>query len=169
MFHIIGKIVKGGITMTPKDLSAVLDMAIEKEIEAQAFYLDLHNRVEDPEAKQALHFMAGEEKKHEEFLTNYKKAGMGGESLKQTQVVDYKIAEHLEKPDVSGRLESKDVYLIAAHRELNSYNFYNALAEIHPEGETKTMLLRMANEELKHKEKVEYLYSNTAFPQTAGG
>ena len=28
---------------------------------------------------------------------------------------------------------------------------------------------RMANEEKKHKEKVEYLYSNTAFPQTDGG
>jgi hypothetical protein len=27
----------------------------------------------------------------------------------------------------------------------------------------------MANEELKHKEKMEYLYANTAFPQTAGG
>jgi hypothetical protein len=27
----------------------------------------------------------------------------------------------------------------------------------------------MANEELKHKEKMEYLYTNTAFPQTAGG
>jgi rubrerythrin len=31
------------------------------------------------------------------------------------------------------------------------------------------MLLRMAAEELKHKEKVEYLYTNTAFPQTQGG
>jgi hypothetical protein len=27
----------------------------------------------------------------------------------------------------------------------------------------------MANEEMKHKEKVEYLYTNTAFPQTEGG
>jgi len=27
----------------------------------------------------------------------------------------------------------------------------------------------MANEEMKHKEKMEYLYSNTAFAQTAGG
>ncbi len=25
----------------------------------------------------------------------------------------------------------------------------------------------MANEELRHKEKVEYLYANTAFPQTS--
>jgi hypothetical protein len=31
------------------------------------------------------------------------------------------------------------------------------------------MLLRMADQELKHKEKVEYLYANTAFTQTAGG
>jgi len=27
----------------------------------------------------------------------------------------------------------------------------------------------MAAEELKHKEKMEYLYANTAFTQTAGG
>jgi len=155
--------------MSSKDLSAVLDMAINKEIEAQAFYMDLHGRVSDTEAKQTLNFMAGEEKKHEEFLVKYKTGGMGTESLKQSQVVDYKIAEHLEKPDISGKMDSKDVYLVAAHRELNSYNFYKELADIHPKGTVRDMLLKMANEELKHKEKVEYLYSNTAFPQTAGG
>ena len=37
------------------------------------------------------------------------------------------------------------------------------------DGKAKEMLLKMANEELKHKEKMEYLYANTAFPQTAGG
>jgi rubrerythrin len=61
------------------------------------------------------------------------------------------------------------VYLVAAHRELQTYNFYKALADLHPDGEAKEMLLKMANQELKHKEKVEYLYANTAFPQTAGG
>ena len=66
-------------------------------------------------------------------------------------------------------MESKDIYLIAAHRELNSYNFYKELAAIQPDGDVKEMLLKMANEELKHKEKVEYLYANTAFPQTEGG
>ena len=40
---------------------------------------------------------------------------------------------------------------------------------LHTDGEARTMLLKMANEELKHKEKMEYLYSNTAFPQTSGG
>ena len=84
-------------------------------------------------------------------------------------VVDYKIAEHLEVPDIQKNVETKDVYLVAAHKELNSYNFYKSLSDAQPAGEVKDVLMRMANEELKHKEKVEYLYSNTAFPQTAGG
>jgi rubrerythrin len=83
--------------------------------------------------------------------------------------VDYSIAEHLEPPEPKETLDEKDAYLLAAHRELRAYNFYRALAAIHPEGTTRQMLDRMANEELKHKEKVEYLYSNAAFPQTDGG
>ena len=47
--------------------------------------------------------------------------------------------------------------------------FYSELANMNADGELKTMLLKIANEELKHKEKMEYLYSNTAFPQTSGG
>jgi rubrerythrin len=66
-------------------------------------------------------------------------------------------------------MSSQDVYLIASHRESRSHLFYSELAGLHTEGDTKTMLLKMANEELKHKEKMEYLYSNTAFPQTSGG
>ena len=66
-------------------------------------------------------------------------------------------------------MKSTDVFLVAAHRELDSYNFYTGLAGLHPEGELKRIFLRIANEELKHKEKVEYLYANAAFPQTDGG
>lgn len=155
--------------MQVKDLSIILEMAIAKEIEAQAFYMDLHNRVSDPEARQTLQFLAREEKKHEEFLVRYRDGGAGPQSLKTSQIIDYKIAEHLDKPDVSAKMDSKDIYVVAAHRELNSFNFYTSLADVHPKGDVKEMLLRMAGEELRHKEKVEYLYSNTAFPQTEGG
>jgi rubrerythrin len=155
--------------MQSKDLSAVLDMAIGKEIEAHAFYLDLQGRVSDPVARQTLQFLADEEKMHQEFLTRYKEGAVGPQSLKSSQVIDYKIADHLEQPDISGKMDSIDIYLVAAHRELNSFNFYKGLAEMHPQGTAREMLLKMANEEMKHKEKVEYLYSNTAFPQTAGG
>ena len=155
--------------MEEKKIAAVIDMAIERETEAFAFYQGLSQKVEDPQAKETLQFLSNEEKKHKEFLEKYRKGGYGPEGLRMTEVVDYKIAEYLAAPDIKKNMESKDVYLVAAHRELNSYNFYKSLAEMHPDGNAKTILLRMANEEKKHKEKVEYLYSNTAFPQTSGG
>ncbi|HPL62166.1 MAG TPA: hypothetical protein PK587_00245 [Syntrophales bacterium] len=40
---------------------------------------------------------------------------------------------------------------------------------MHPAGEVREFLLGMAAQELGHKEKVEYLYANTAFPQLDGG
>ena len=131
--------------------------------------MSLCNRIEDKSIKDTLKFLADEEQKHKEFLVNYREGRYGPDSLRLTDVVDYKIAEYLEEPDIKKDMDSKDVYLAAAHRELQSYNFYKALADLHPDGEAKKMLLKMANEEMKHKEKVEYLYSNTAFPQTAGG
>lgn len=144
-------------------------MAINKEIEAYDFYMRLHNLVADTDVKQTLQFLADEEKKHRDFLIQYRNTGHGVGALSSNTSVDYKIAEYLQEPDISGQIDSKDAYLIAAHRELGSYNFYKTLAESHPQGEIQNMLLKMAQEEMKHKEKVEYLYSNTAFGQTAGG
>ena len=89
--------------------------------------------------------------------------------MKLSEVEDQKIAEHVSAPEVKPQMDTKDVYLIAAHRELAAYTFYTEFAKLHSDAEVKAMLTKIANEELKHKEKVEYLYSNTAFPQTAGG
>ena len=155
--------------MEEKKIAAVIDMAIEREVEAYNFYQNLSKKVEDPTAKESLQFLSNEEKKHREFLEKYRQGGLGSEGLRMTEVVDYRIAEYLDKPDIKKNMESKDVYLVAAHRELNSYNFYQSLANMHPDGNARAVLMRMANEEKKHKEKVEYLYSNTAFPQTSGG
>jgi rubrerythrin len=155
--------------MENKKLEEVICIAIKREEEAYAFYQDLCKKVQDKTAQETLEFLAGEEKKHKEFLVRYRDGGYQTAGLRMNTVVDYHIAEHLEKPDLDKNMESKDVYLVAAHRELNSYNFYTSLADIQPAGEVKDMLLKVASEELKHKEKAEYLYSNTAFPQTDGG
>ncbi|MCX5905569.1 MAG: ferritin family protein [Proteobacteria bacterium] len=155
--------------MADKQLEEVLAIAIQREEEAIAFYQGLYRRVQDETAQDTLAFLAGEEKKHKEFLLNYRAGEYKAESLRMNTVVDYKIAEHREKQDSAASLESKDAYLVAAHRELASYNFYTSLAGIHPAGEVKDLLLKIAGEELRHKEKVEYLYANTAFPQTDGG
>jgi len=155
--------------MKDQKIANVIETAIKREEEAYVFYTDIRDRVEDRSAQETLEFIAGEEKKHRDFLVAYRDGGFGVHALRMTDVVDYKIAEHLEEPAVNDNTRSEDVYLIAAHRETRSYHFYTELAQLHPEGDLHEMLVKIANEELKHKEKMEYLYANTAFPQTDGG
>ena len=150
-------------------LADVIKMAIVKEKEAYDFYMDLYKIVEDKDAKDNLKFMAQEEAKHKEFLINCQKGLVCANVLKMDAAIDYKIIENIEKPDIKKNMKSSEVYLVAANRELNAYNFYNSLAGSYPAGEVKDLLTKMANEESKHKEKFEYLYTNTAFPQTEGG
>jgi rubrerythrin len=150
-------------------LLTLIDTAIKREEEAYAFYMELHGKAADGSVRDTVLWIAAEEKKHREFLVQYREGGFGARGLRLSDVVYYHIAEHEDEPEVSGDMNSADVYLVAAHREARSHRFYRELAEQHDAGEARDMLLKMANEELKHKEKMEYLYTNTAFPQTAGG
>jgi rubrerythrin len=152
-----------------KTIADIIDMAIQREKEAYVFYMDIHEKVKDTSVRDTVEFIAKEEIKHKEFLVGYRAGNYGSDSLRMADVVDYRIAEYLEEPEVEDNSSSQDVYLIASHREARSHLFYKELAGMHTDGELNSMLLKMANEELKHKEKMEYLYSNTAFPQTSGG
>lgn len=152
-----------------KRVSDIVEIAIKREEDAYDFYMDILQKVTDTSVKDTLKFIAGEEKKHKAFWVNYRDGNFGAEALRMSDVVDYKIAEYMEEPEVEKNPKPEDVYLVASHRELRSHQFYNQLAKLHAEGEPREMLFKMANEELKHKEKMEYLYANTAFPQTSGG
>lgn len=152
-----------------KRVSDIIEIAIKREEDAYDFYMEIHSKVADPGVKETLEFIAGEEKKHKAFLVSYRDGNFGEKALRMSDVVDNKIAEYLEEPEVDENSKPEDVYLVASHRELRSHRFYTELANHHAEGDPREMLLKMANEELKHKEKMEYLYANTAFPQTSGG
>ncbi|MEJ5359792.1 MAG: ferritin family protein [Desulfobacterales bacterium] len=150
-------------------LMALIDTAIRREEEAYAFYRELRGRVADDASRETIDWIAGEEKKHKEFLEQYRQGGFGSGELRLAEPVYYRIAEHQEEPAVREDMSRPEVFLIAAHRELRSHRFYRALAAEHGEGPAREMLARMATEELRHKEKMEYLYANAAFPQTSGG
>ena len=150
-------------------MQSVIDLAIQKEEEAYNFYLNLRKNVEDKTAKDTLKYLADEEAEHKAFLVKCKDQMSCDVVLRPDMPVDYKVAEHLKQPDIKKNMNSEEVFLVAANRELYAHNFYKGLAELCPKGPVKELLLKIAGEEMKHKEKMEYLYSNTAFAQTAGG
>ncbi len=155
--------------MESKTVQDLIATAIGKEEEAYFFYLDMHDAVSDAQARETIMWIAGEERKHRQFLIDYRDGKLGDTALRMSAPVNYKVADHLEEPAVDEKTQSADIYLIAAHRELSAHHFYLELARLNADGEPQQMLMKMANEELKHKEKMEYLYSNTAFAQTSGG
>jgi hypothetical protein len=144
-------------------LLSLIDTAIQREED------DLQNRASEAAVKDTLAFIAGEEEKHRAFLVKYRDGGFSTSSLRLSDVTYYQIAEHQKEPETDEDMTSADVYLVASHRESRSHKFYTELAHLQTDEEARAMLLKMANEELKHKEKMEYLYSNAAFGQTSGG
>jgi rubrerythrin len=154
------------LTMT---LSDVLNKGIQREIESQQLYSDLERRVKESAAKYAFEILVKEEHRHQQILEQYLKGGLTKGALDIKQVVDYRIAEHLQQPGIRPEMTLPEIFMLAANREKESNQFYLGLASIHPAGETKQLLEKLASEELGHKSKVESLYTQVAFPQTDGG
>jgi len=150
-------------------LENILTKAIEKEIESQHLYRDLSQKMADEAAKDAFQQLSREEQEHENLLRKYLRGELRGGALNKEQVLDYKIAEHLEQPELSPGMKLKDVFLLAANREKASHEFYLSLAGVHPAGEVKGLIEQLAAQELEHKQRVEFLYTEVAFPQTDGG
>jgi len=156
--------------MLDDQLLEYINIAIAREEEAFRFYSELAGKVAEDSARDTLLWISEEEKKHKAFLVKFRAEGVGPEAMRLSDVVYYNIAEHLEEPDVEEDMTRSDIFLVASHRELRSYKFYTEMAALYKEGDSvHEMLSKIANEELKHKEKMEYLYANTTFPQTDGG
>ena len=150
-------------------VQSILERAIEKEIESQRLYRDLGQKVTNAAARDAFIQLSREEQGHEDLLKKYLRGELGEGVLKREQVLDYKIAEHLEQPEITSGMGLKDVFLVAANREKAAHEFYFSLAGAHPSGRVRGLLERLAAQELEHKQKVEFWYNEVAFPQTDGG
>ena len=155
--------------VTQLTLKEVLGKAIQKEIESRLLYIDLSQKMKDQVAQNAFQELAQQEQGHQNLLEQYLQGKLKGGTLSRGQTVDYKIAERLNQPEISPDMQLKDVFLLAANREMHSYEFYLGLAEIHPAGEAKRLIEGLATQELGHKQRVEFLYTEVAFPQTNGG
>ena len=155
--------------MEDKRYQEIIETAIHREEEAYAFYLEIAGNAPDKSVKETCEWIAAEEKKHRQFLVDYRDGKYGPGPMRMADVTLYRIAEHQQEPEIATDMKREEVFLVASHRELRSYHFYTELAEQHAAGDLKDMLLRIATEELKHKEKMEYRYANTACPQTSGG
>lgn len=150
-------------------LQRALEEAIAKEIEAQKLYTEIGETVTDDAARDILKQLVKVEKKHEELLRSYLRGELGEGTLETGHVLDYRIAEHFNLPEVKSDMKLDEVLLLAANREKASHELYLFLAAAHPPGNIKKLFEELASQELDHKHRMEFIYSEVAFPQTSGG
>lgn len=150
-------------------LKEVLEKAIQKEIEAQNFYTELAGMVNNSAISDEFQNLVRQEKGHQWVLEQYLRGELKEGSLSTGHIVDYRITEKLGDPEISADMDIKATFHLAANREMMSHEFYTGLASIHPEGEVRKLLEELAEQELGHKHRLEFLYTEVAFPQTDGG
>jgi rubrerythrin len=144
------------------ELEAIIKSAIAQEELSHDFYKRLAGLVSQADTKDTLEYLAKEELEHKAFLQSCF-TPQGCKLAGEAQNVH--LAELLQAPAISEDISPKEALVIAAKREEGSYRFYQALASLQPPGEIQDFLNKMAKVELSHKEKVEYLYDNAAFPE----
>lgn len=144
------------------EMEAVVKSAIAQEEMSHDFYRRLAEAVSHADTKETLQYLAKEELEHKHFLESC----LTAEGCKLTgRPKDAHLAELLEAPAFHPEMSPKEALVIAMKREEGSHRFYQALAALQPPGEIRAFLEKMAQMELSHKEKMEYLYDNMAFPE----
>jgi rubrerythrin len=144
------------------ELEAIIKSAIAQEELSHEFYRRMANLVTHKETKETFEYLAHEELEHKHFLQSCM-TPQGCKLVGQTQ--NAHLAELLKAPDFREDLAPKEALIIAMKREEGSYRFYQTLAGLQPPGDIRAFLEKMAQVELIHKEKMEYLYDNAAFPE----
>ena len=134
----------------------ILQFAISREIEAYRFYDALAMRMSDPEKKKMFEDLAAEELQH--------KADLELELMKTGEVVNvinkdnFETGEYHIEGDVEFDMEYKDMLQLAIEKESAAFRLYAGLsAQVQDEASIET-LLRLAEEEVKHKIRFEFEY-----------
>ena len=150
-------------TMKAEDAKKIIGNAINNEVEAYTFYRGIADKVKDPALKSLFAELAGEEKKHREFLQGMLNKDIA--KMKFDASHDYKVADALPAPALSIDMKPLEGIVVAIKKELEAMQMYTQLANLARDTETQLLFSQLANMERGHKARLEDLYTNMAFPE----
>lgn len=139
------------------EIAELLDIAIYKEIASEAVYVAAKSSTDDPGAEALMDELALEEKKHIQWLTDFRDKG-AKQQWHRGPVQDLKISEYLTAADSPSGAGLQDALIFAMKREQQSVDFYSRMMGIVRGRSAKGLCRKLVNEELRHKLKLELLY-----------
>jgi rubrerythrin len=141
-------------------IEEILELAIDREVEAYRLYMDLASRTATPMTRKMFEDLAQEELEH--------KGKLELEVLKTGKVLrtaKLNLSDYMTSDEPKIDMDYKDILVGAIQKEKISFRLYVDLAAAVEDGESHEVLLSLAEEEAKHKLRFEIEYDNL----TAGG
>lgn len=145
-----------------ENLDAILDFAIEKEIEAAEFYTDLSKGEAFSGSGEMFGEFAQEERKHQKMLEDFKTQGAttGLKDYKFKWITDIKRSDYVVDLEYSPGMGYNDILMLAMKREEKALKLYNECLEQTDSAEGKTLFKILCQEEAKHKLALETMYDD---------
>lgn len=150
--------------MNLTDINKLIDFAIAQEHEAYSFYKTASEKMTNPGVKQLFLELAQDEKGHANLLERYRQ-NKAIEELFKAQVIDYKIAETQDMPELSINMKPAEAITIAMKREQQAAELYRSLANNAINQTEREVLENLANMEMGHKHKLENAFVDIGYPE----
>ena len=142
--------------MEPNNFKEVVTFAIRKEAEAYNLYTTYSQLDKNPGTKVMFEELAGREQKHREILEGVEKKDVS--EYKLETIPDLKIGDFVDEQEFSSDMDYASALRFAIKREEFSLRLYNLMAEKADDPELKKLFSALAQEESKHKLRLETEY-----------
>jgi len=139
-----------------RDFEEVINFAMQKEAGAAALYEEAAKLSKRSEAKAMFDELAAEERRHRETLGKLERKDVSRYTLER--ISDMKMSEYMRDVEFRRDMEYQDILILAIKREEKSRNLYTDLAAHTDDPELKKLFRALAQEEAKHKLKLETEY-----------
>ena len=145
--------------MTAVSCSSVDDVvafAIEKEEKAMDFYQKCADRAKNTGIKKFFVEMVAEEAGHCKMLKDLDRGHLA--DIKLSKVEDLRISDYLVDVKFKDDLTYQEALTLAMKKEQKAHDFYVAWQNKCMHDKTAKLFEMLANEEMKHKRKIETVY-----------
>ena len=138
----------------------VIQFAIDKEIEAAAFYDECAQKETFSGAQKTLQEMAAEERKHQKMLEQIDKTPEKLEDYDWKWIPDMKRSDYMVDLTYEPGMHYTDILRLAMKREENALKLYNELQGKAVDKGQANIFKMLCQEEAKHKLFLETLYDD---------
>ena len=149
--------------MNSKEYQEILAAAIQNEIEARDFYLQVADKVENSFLKKMFLDFAAEELKHRHILQGFQRDDTM--AMHFARVPDFHVSETMDERPLSMDMKPADAIALAMKKEEAAMQQYTQMAEACNDAGQQQIFFELASMERQHKVRLESAFVDIGYPE----